>query len=345
MVVLALFFLMIWAVGVYNFGYVFAAKVLGYRINEFSIGYGPKLAGFTLGNTHFTLRILPLGGYVTVAGLEASLRSLILTCTGPLTYMLLSFFVIGLHLYRGYEVIVPGGALIIQVAAEGNAGSLRNGDVVTMAGGERIGHASDLVQQLDYWKSGELQVQLLREQQPQQIILKRNLLADGFRLEKLGIGFRSLTENKHLGFLEAQWNSPYFTFKQAIGYSVSFWTNLNVSSWKVSSVFASMSLSNVLEVFGLLCFFFGVFNMLPLPLLPGGNVLTIGIEMLLGHSLSRHFKERLEHITFVAVLLFMAMVIGRDVLSFAATENSYKPRSKVFVSIVRWSGTNATWLA
>src|SRR4051794_29756424 len=53
---------------VHEFGHFLIAKACGVKVLKFSIGFGPKLIGFTRGETEYRLSILPLGGYVKMAG-------------------------------------------------------------------------------------------------------------------------------------------------------------------------------------------------------------------------------------------------------------------------------------
>ena len=55
---------------VHEFGHFFFAKRAGILVHEFSIGMGPKIFAHETATTTYTLRILPLGGYVRMAGLE-----------------------------------------------------------------------------------------------------------------------------------------------------------------------------------------------------------------------------------------------------------------------------------
>lgn len=55
---------------VHEFGHFFFAKKAGILVREFSIGMGPKIFAHETATTTYTLRILPLGGYVRMAGLE-----------------------------------------------------------------------------------------------------------------------------------------------------------------------------------------------------------------------------------------------------------------------------------
>jgi regulator of sigma E protease len=53
---------------VHEFGHFAAAKLCGIRVEVFSIGFGPRLFGYTYGDTDYRICALPLGGYVKMAG-------------------------------------------------------------------------------------------------------------------------------------------------------------------------------------------------------------------------------------------------------------------------------------
>src|SRR5580658_5532350 len=53
---------------VHEFGHFAVAKLCGIRVEVFSIGFGKRLFGYKRGDTDYRLSILPLGGYVKMAG-------------------------------------------------------------------------------------------------------------------------------------------------------------------------------------------------------------------------------------------------------------------------------------
>ena len=53
---------------VHEFGHFIMAKRAGVRVEKFSLGMGPKIAGYKKGDTEYVLSALPLGGYVKMAG-------------------------------------------------------------------------------------------------------------------------------------------------------------------------------------------------------------------------------------------------------------------------------------
>ncbi|SIO12386.1 site-2 protease. Metallo peptidase. MEROPS family M50B [Carnobacterium alterfunditum] len=54
----------------HEFGHYYFAKKAGILVREFAIGFGPKIFSYRKGETTFTIRILPIGGYVRMAGYE-----------------------------------------------------------------------------------------------------------------------------------------------------------------------------------------------------------------------------------------------------------------------------------
>lgn len=55
-------------VSVHEWGHLIFAKRAGMLAREFAIGFGPKIFSFTRNETLYTIRLLPIGGYVRVAG-------------------------------------------------------------------------------------------------------------------------------------------------------------------------------------------------------------------------------------------------------------------------------------
>lgn len=55
-------------VGFHEFGHLYFAKRAGILVREFAIGFGPKVFSYKRGETRYTFRLFPLGGFVRMAG-------------------------------------------------------------------------------------------------------------------------------------------------------------------------------------------------------------------------------------------------------------------------------------
>jgi len=54
---------------IHELGHFWVAKAVGIAVPRFSIGFGPRIAGFRWGETEYVLSAIPLGGYVKMAGM------------------------------------------------------------------------------------------------------------------------------------------------------------------------------------------------------------------------------------------------------------------------------------
>jgi regulator of sigma E protease len=66
--VVALVFTLI--VVVHEAGHFLTAKAVGIKVDQFSVGFGPRLFGVTRGETTYAIRALPLGGFVKLGGMD-----------------------------------------------------------------------------------------------------------------------------------------------------------------------------------------------------------------------------------------------------------------------------------
>jgi regulator of sigma E protease len=70
MAILATIVLLSVLIFVHELGHFLAAKSVDIEVQRFSLGMGPKVAGVRIGETEFVLSALPIGGYVSMAGMQ-----------------------------------------------------------------------------------------------------------------------------------------------------------------------------------------------------------------------------------------------------------------------------------
>ena len=56
-------------VGVHEFGHLLAAKAFGMRVEQYSIGFPPRIFKYNFGETVYSIGAIPLGGYVKISGM------------------------------------------------------------------------------------------------------------------------------------------------------------------------------------------------------------------------------------------------------------------------------------
>ena len=140
----------------HELGHFLAAKACGVRVNEFSIGMGPTIWSRDFGETQYSLRVLPIGGFCAMEGEEEESgdaraitnqsvwKQLLIFAAGAFMN-LLTGFVILLVIYAsagGFWVPTVSGTAPEFAAVNGT--TLEEGDIFWSINGERVYLASDV---------------------------------------------------------------------------------------------------------------------------------------------------------------------------------------------------------
>ena len=142
---------------IHELGHFSFARIFGVRVLDFSIGFGKSLKTWkTKSNTHFNLRILPVGGFVKMKGEEISdnqeaddsfnskkyYQKLLITLGGPLFNFILAIFIfLILNLYGVYKITPLIGDVLPNSQAY-HAGLLK-GDLILEIDSSKISSFSD----------------------------------------------------------------------------------------------------------------------------------------------------------------------------------------------------------
>src|SRR5713101_5746784 len=76
-----------WHMLIFTLGYLIAGRALAMEVADLTIGLGPRITSFVLGNTHYDIRLVPLGASVRLADESPTLRLAVFSCAGPLLNM------------------------------------------------------------------------------------------------------------------------------------------------------------------------------------------------------------------------------------------------------------------
>lgn len=154
---------------IHELGHFLAAKLFGMRVDQFSIGFPPKLIGKQIGETEYRIGAVPLGGYVKIAGMvDESLdtaelakepepwefrakpvwQRIIVICAGVVFNILLAIAIfVGIKYVYG-ESFIPAdkvGALYIDQEGFAYQLGLRTGDRMVAINGEPVTRFGELM--------------------------------------------------------------------------------------------------------------------------------------------------------------------------------------------------------
>lgn len=143
---------------VHEFGHFLAARLFGVRVETFSIGFGPKLFKFKCCGTEFAVSLIPLGGYVKMAGEDPDKpvkspdefyakppwQRIVIALAGPLMNLLLAviFFAASYSIGRYVPSYQVEAAKVGFVLSENSP--LKPGDVIVEANGKRVENWKEL---------------------------------------------------------------------------------------------------------------------------------------------------------------------------------------------------------
>lgn len=182
--ILALLFM----ITVHEFGHYLAGKCLGFSIEEFSVGFGPKLiSGRRKSGELFSLRLIPLGGYCAFTGEDAEAddprafnnqkpwKRLIVQFAGAFTNFVISLllvillFLIGGIYFPSVDRVLPDGSLLNSAdspLADSASTPLQAGDLLVEINGHFLYLNGDLAHQLAQIDEGQtFSVRILRNGQ------------------------------------------------------------------------------------------------------------------------------------------------------------------------------------
>lgn len=161
-------------IAVHELGHFLAAKACGVRVNEFSIGMGPEVWSREKGETQYSLRALPIGGFCAMEGEEDDSdderalsrqgfwKQFIIFAAGAFMNFLTGFLLLALLYSSAQGFRIPAVAGVAPEFQTVNGTTLEEGDVFWSINGERVYLYSDVDLLLSLSRGQDLDLVVLR---------------------------------------------------------------------------------------------------------------------------------------------------------------------------------------
>jgi regulator of sigma E protease len=328
-------------------GHFATAKAFGIKVEEFGLGFPPRLVGVRKGETLYSLNAIPLGGFTKMAGeedpkVERSLASkgagtrLIVLSAGSIMNALLPILLFAIAFMVPHDV-VNGDVLVEEVAPNSPAAAvgIETGDVILSLNGEPVHNIGDL-HRYTYLNLGKEVNLVVRHsdattEEVQVIPRWKPPLGEG----AVGVVIR-MSEATTISQSEPFWKAipmgvsecieTYVLFKNEILRWVIGATPVQVTGpvgiAELTGEVAKAGVSPLLEFAGFISINLAIINILPLPALDGGRIVFVLLEWVRrGKRISAKTEGLVHAIGFATLIAAMIAITYQDVIRIIAGES------------------------
>ena len=320
---------------IHEFGHFLAAKLMKVRVNEFAVGFGPKLFSRQRGETKYSVNLIPLGGYCAMEGEDEGSsdprafcnkkpwRRFLIVVMGATFNLLLGLILVAIMIAPQKRFTSTTVAEFDQNAVSEQSG-LQVDDQIVEVNGRTIFSTYDLSYAFTNVKDGKVDITVKRDG-------KKVLLHDvAFATEEEnGISYLSV-DFKVYGIKKTVWSYAKQTVATAASYCAVIWRSLIdliAGKYGISAIsgpvgvtaaigsVAKQSLLNLLPIMALITINLGIFNLLPLPALDGGRLLFILIEMIFRKPVPQKYEALVHTVGFILLIGLMLLITAKDIWS------------------------------
>ena len=321
---------------VHEAGHFAAARICGVGINEFAVGMGPTVLSHKAkkSGTQFSLRLLPIGGFVSMVGEDeegdpndpralynkGKLQRLFVFSAGALTNILIGF--LAMLIYVSLQPAYPSTTIAeVENSVLAQYGVM-DGDEIIEVDGKSVNIAGDITDAI-----------MLSGGEP----IDFTILRGGERITVEDVVFDTVTQDGVvMGMIDFKFYGVKRSFSQIIKQTVfgvfntiklifsSFWMLITgevgveamsgpVGTVNVVAQAASMGWQTLLYFFVVISMNLGVFNLLPFPALDGGHILFLAIEAVIRRPVSKKVEGIIHAVGFALLITLIVFVTFKDV--------------------------------
>ncbi|MFZ5932644.1 MAG: M50 family metallopeptidase [Patescibacteria group bacterium] len=331
---------------VHEFGHYLVAKRSGVLIEEFGFGIPPRIFGIQVGETLYSLNLLPFGGFVRLHGesLEEGIsypqraflnksrkaRATILLAGVLMNFILGVFAFAVVYSFSGIPKDTDA-VKIVEVSASSPAqvGGLVVGDVVRVVDGQKITQVREFVDLVEKKKWGKVNLEIERNGE-----LKKFTLAPRDNPPEgegpLGVTITD-TEIYYPPVLIRPFVGIYYGFKEAL-----FWGGTVIAGFikifkdlfagvapkdlagpvgifAITSEAARFGTLALVNFLGILSVNLAILNIVPFPALDGGRLLFVAIESIFGKKIVPKVEAVIHTIGMVILIILILAITARDI--------------------------------
>lgn len=321
---------------VHELGHFVTAKLMDMRVDEFAIGFGPKIWSTKKGETEYSIRAIPLGGFNDIAGMDpednpAGKRGyaakpiparMLVILAGSLMNLLLPIVIFsGVFYFHG--VSKPDSAPIFGQVLAGkaaDAAGLQPGDRVLAVNGKPIVTWEEFLTAVQANGETTLNLEYERDGRKNTVAVKPEYNQER---QRALIGVIAKLETEHYGLIESISMGIEHTGK-----------TLSLMLAELSRIFsnfsgdqlagplgvahmageaADMGMATLLMFAAFLSMNLGIINLLPVPALDGGHFLNLVVEAIIRKPLNGKLVQYTQQAGIALLILLFLFATKNDI--------------------------------
>ena len=323
-------------IALHEFGHFFTAKLFRIKVNEFAIGMGPALFKKQKGETLYALRLLPIGGFVSLEGEDEA-------SDDPRAFG-------NQKAWKRFIVIAAGATLniilgiILMCVCLGISGYVPTTEVTDVSDGWYTAETGILegdkiisVDGIRVYSSNDFYYCISRDKENlYDITLKRDGEKLSFSDVMIVLDREKNESSVIVGFEEVSvFNIVPGAIKETLAVSKMVFISLfdmiggkfgkddiagpigtiGIVAETASSAVSEADYSGIILILAFITVNIGVVNLLPLPALDGGRLFFIAIEFIFRKPVPKKFEAIVHAAGLIILLLFMALISLNDIIN------------------------------
>ena len=346
MSILFAFLLFSFLIFIHEWGHFIAAKLSGVQVNEFAIFMGPALVKWQKGETQYSIRCIPIGGYCAMEGEDgdsenprafhkaAWWKRLIILIAGSFMNFVVGVIIVAIVLFSQPAYTVPQIADIDPASTLNYEQGLQVGDTILELNGDKISVFEDFSLATLMLPDGEYDMTVLRNGEKVKLSAVPMIRSipdpsnEGALLYGISFAVAETTPGSvparilptAMNHVKTVFVSLQMLFTGKAGIKdmtgpVGIMSMMSESVAETNTT--SMAIVTLLWFGGFIAINLAVMNMLPIPALDGGRVfgllLTTAIEKIIRKKLDPKYEGYVHGVGMILLLILMAVILFKDV--------------------------------
>ena len=334
---------------IHEFGHFIVARIFGMGVRAFSLGFGKRLVGVTVGRTEYRVSAFPLGGYVQLVAQDSeddeaaadfpesswfirrpAWQRMLVVAAGPVFNLLLAWGLYTAMFSANGLLESPAAVGQVTPASAAEAAGLKPGDAIVRVNNAPIRYFSDLKNLVEKSRGEPLTLEITRDGKPLSIqatptpVTAKNIFGETVAEFRLGVVGPKEAIHVAQNPWQAMASGLRQTWEMVALTGTSFW-KLVMGVVPMSSIGgpimiaelvgqqSAQGLASLIMLTAMISVNLAILNLLPIPILDGGHILFFALETIFRRPVPEKVRTVTTKIGFGLLVALMLLATGNDV--------------------------------